>query len=118
MNTFADSAKSSAMKAYYFMEESPFDRDAFKKAILILNSAYKSDPNEPWVYIAYSLATMQSGYRIGSWYRLKSFNKGIIEKAQQLAEKAKELGENESQSHAHLARILIIKKEYKKHGNY
>jgi len=113
-SSLAGSSKDYAMKAYHLMEESPFDREAFQRAVELINSAYKSNPNEPWVYIAYSLAAMQQGYKSGSWYRHKSFGNGVIDKAYQFAEKALQLGINESQTYAHLAKVLIIKKEYRK----
>lgn len=113
-NTFADTARNYAMKAYHLMEESPFDNGVFQESMSLIDSAYKSDPNEPWVYIASSLAIMQQGYKIGSWYNHKSFRSGIVDKALQFAEKAKQLGKTESQAYAHLARMLIIKNEYRK----
>ena len=111
---FAGTARDQAMKAYHLMEESPFDSRVFQESISLIDSAYESDPNEPWIYIASSLAIMQRGYKIGSWYSHKSFRSGAIDKALQFAEKAKQLGKTESQAYAHLARILIIKNEYRK----
>lgn len=95
------------------MEESPFDRAVFNESINILDSAFKSDQNEAWVYLAYSLAVMQQGYKIGSWYELESFDGRAIDKALEFATKANELGRDVSQTYAHLALVYIIKSEYK-----
>lgn len=111
--SIAGDPRSDSIQAYHQMEESPFDSNTFQSSLKLVNAAYESNPEEPWVYIAYSLATMQQGYRIGSWFRLKSFRSGYIEKALELAEKAKIYGESESQSYAHLARIKIIQKKYR-----
>lgn len=70
------------------MEESPFDDATFQASMVLINSAYETDPNEPWIYIASSLAVMQQGYNIGSWYTQKSFTEGTVEQALQFAEKA------------------------------
>ena len=113
-NLYADSSKDYAKKAYHLMEEAPFNNDSFKKSIKLIDLAYKSNPNEPWVYISSSLAVMQIGYDIGSWYRYESFKSDTIEQAYEYAKRANELGLENSYTYAHLARIFIIKKEYKK----
>ena len=113
-NVDGENAKALAKKAYFTLEESPFDREVYRQAGILLNSANSLNDKEPWVYIGLSLATMQHGYKKGSWFRQKSFSKRSVDKAFEHAKKAVELGPNESQSYAHLARMYIIKKEYRK----
>ncbi|WP_133297426.1 tetratricopeptide repeat protein [Motiliproteus coralliicola] len=115
--TVFGSAKDDAMTAYFLMEESPFDRDVFSRSMKLINSAYQADQNEPWVYIASSLSTMQRGYKIGSWFHSKSFKPGTIDKAHEFALKAVEHGADKSQAHAHLARVMIIKQQYREAWN-
>lgn len=113
-NIEIENARDSARKAYHLMEESPFDGMIRANALKLISKANQTDPNEPWVYIASSLATMQSGYKIGSWFHKDSFQERALDKALELANKAIQVGPDESQAYAHLARVLIIKGEYRK----
>lgn len=110
----ASNSRLLAMEAYHKMEESPFDAEVYQRSLELISQAHADNADEPWVYIAASLASMQAGYKVGSWYRGKSFGKDAIDKAYQFAVKAKEIGVNESQAYAHMARMEIIKAEYRK----
>lgn len=102
-----------AQEAYYQIEGNVFDPSQLRQAAIKLERARKAYPNDPWVYMTESLATLVSGYKIGDWYKLNTFTEGSVDRALDLAKMAVELGPNESQAYAHLARIYIIKRKYK-----
>ncbi len=111
---FVGSSKELAQKAYFMLEESPFDNDVFESSVMLINNAAAKNKDEPWVYIALTEATLLNGYNYGNFFSRKSYSQGTIEKAQKYADKAIVLGGSESQSYANLARIYIIQKKYKK----
>jgi tetratricopeptide (TPR) repeat protein len=106
-----------AEQAYYEIESDILNRSAVESALAKLQRARTQKPKDPWPYLAMSLAVLASGYKIGDWYEMQTFSKGTVDKALALATKAVEVAPKESQSHAHLARILIIRGEYKKAWN-
>lgn len=108
-----DSAKELARQAYYEIEDNVFDLEKLDKAMKKLQQAQKANPKEPWVSIAASQAALVYGYKIGDWFRMDTFEVGVVDKTLALAKKAVDLGPEESQAYAQLARIYIIKDEYR-----
>lgn len=108
----ANMARELAKEAYHQMEENVFDREEISIAVDKLNRAAKSNRKEPWIFLAGSLLELINGYKIGDWYRTKSFSEAGVENAFSMAKEALKLSGNESQVFAHLARIHIIKGEY------
>lgn len=101
-----------ARDAYHQIEGNVFKFAELHDATLIIESAHEANPNDPWVYLAASLATLVSGYQIGDWYEEATFREGTVTKALELATQARVHGPNESQAYAHLARLRIIQAEY------
>ncbi|MGL6159461.1 hypothetical protein [Microbulbifer sp.] len=101
-------------EAYFRLEANVFDNSVRQGVIAEFNAAGLEGNEDPWFYLCASLTTLVSGYKIGDWYTEKTFAPGTAERALELAEKAKSISPNLSQSHAHYARILILQEEYKK----
>lgn len=106
------SARDLASLAYYQIDANRFDQTQLTEAFVKLGEAAKLNPNEPYVYLAASLANLVNGFRIGDWYELSSFEVGTIEKALPLAQKGVELGPTVSQGYAQLARLYILRKDF------
>lgn len=113
-NVFSNEAREHAMKAFFMMEESPFDDKVFEKGIQNIKKANEIDPEEEWVFVSASLAALLQGYKIGNMYSSKTFTEESIDKAYEFAEIAIGKGGKQSQTHAQMARVLIIKGNYKK----
>jgi tetratricopeptide (TPR) repeat protein len=105
--------RSPAEEAYYQIEGNVFDRLAINNALAKLEQARRVNPRDPWVYMTASLAVLVSGYTIGDWYSPQTFIEGTIDKALDLAVKAVDADPQESQCHAHLARLRILQGDYK-----
>ena len=99
--------------AYYQIEENVFNAVKFRDALIELDVAQHKNPEDPWLYLSLSLAKLVQGYTIGDWYEMKTFNPGSVDQAVQLAQVALQKGPRLSQSYAHLARLLILKTEFK-----
>lgn len=106
------SARDLASSAYYQIDANRFDQAQLTEAFARLSQAAKLNPNEPFVYLAASLANLVIGFRMGDWYELRAFEVGTIEKAMPLAEKGVELGPTISQGYAQLARLHILRKDF------
>lgn len=105
------SAATVAQEAYYELEATVFDPTLIEKALDAIERR-DSEKNDSWRYLTASLAVLISGYKIGDWYSLKTFEEGTADRALALANKALQLDPKNSQSHAHYARLLILKGEY------
>jgi tetratricopeptide (TPR) repeat protein len=105
--------RSPAEEAYYQIESNVFNRHAISDAQAKLDQARRANPHDPWVYLTASLAVLVSGYTIGDWYSPQTFVEGTIDKALDLAVKAVDADPQESQGHAHLARLKSLQGDYK-----
>jgi hypothetical protein len=101
-----------AREAYYQIEANVFDRAKLQNAYTKINAAADRNPKEAFVYLAVSLGTLVAGYTIGDWYELKTFPGESVQQSFGYAKQALELDPNLGQAHAHLARLLILKKEF------
>lgn len=110
----AESARKLASSAYYQIDGNRFDRAQLVEAFTKLDQAAKINPNEPYLYLSGSLASLVLGFRMGDWYELSSFENGTVERALPLAEQAVQLAPALSQAHAQLARIYIMRKDFAK----
>ncbi len=110
--TDTQSARVLASSAYFQIDANRFDQAQLTEALVKLDQAAKLNPDEPFVYLAASLANLVSGYRIGDWYELNSFDAGTLEKSLPLAEKGVKLGPTVSQGYAQLARLHILRKDF------
>lgn len=106
------SARELASSAYYQIDANRFDQAQLSQALMKIGQAAKLNPDEPFVYLAASLANLVGGYRIGDWYELNSFDAGTLEKSLPLAEKGVELGPTVSQGYAQLGRLSILRKDF------
>lgn len=77
--TDTQSAKALASSAYFQIDANRFDQAQLTEALVKLSQAAKLNPDEPFVYLAASLANLVGGYRIGDWYELNSFDTGTLE---------------------------------------
>ena len=105
---------SPAEGAYFEIEANVFSRAELQRAWAKVAVARDANPNDPWVYLSTSLGVLVSGYQIGDWYSLKTFNEGTVDEALTWAEKARASDPRNSLAHAHIARLLIVKGEYEK----
>lgn len=116
LNACSDSDADSpnlAEEAYHQLEANVFDRGQVEDAVAKIRRAKENRPDDAWVFMALSLAVLVDGYKIGDWYDPRTFAEGSVDQAYALALKARELDPKISQTHAHLARILIIKGEFR-----
>lgn len=104
--------ESPAHEAYFQIEANVFNARELRDATSRIATAHRANPDDPWVYLATSLATLVRGYQIGDWYEERTFRDGVVEQATAIAQQALVLGPHESQAHAHLARLKIIRGEY------
>lgn len=109
-----ESARELASSAYYQIDGNRFDHDQLAEAFAKLDQAAKLNPNEPYLYMSGSLASLVQGFRMGDWYELSSFENGTLERALPLAEQAVQLAPALSQAHAQLARLYIMRKDFAK----
>jgi tetratricopeptide (TPR) repeat protein len=109
-----ESARELASSAYYQIDRNRFDRAQLADAFAKLDQAAKINPNEPYLYLSGSLASLVQGFGMGDWYEQSSFENGTVERALPLAEKAVQLAPTLSQAHAQLARIYIMRKDFAK----
>lgn len=107
-----ESARALAMSAYFQIDGNRFDQAQLADAYAKLEQAEKINPNEPYLFLSGSLASLVEGFRMGDWYELRSFGPGTVEQALPLAEKAVQIAPELGQAHAQLARIYIMKKDF------
>ena len=107
-----ESARELASSAYYQIDGNRFDRAQLAEAFAKLDQAAKLNPNEPYLYLSGSLASLLQGFRMGDWYELSSFENGTVERALPLAEKGIHLAPQLSQAHSQLARLYIMRKDF------
>lgn len=101
-----------AREAYYQIEANVFDRAQLQDAYTKINLAADQNRNEAFIYVAVSLGTLVAGYTIGDWYDLNTFPGDVVPQALAHARQAVALDPNLGPAHAHLARLLIVKKEF------
>ena len=101
-----------AREAYYQIEANVFAWGRLEEAYTKINKAADQDPKEAYVYLAVSLGTLVAGYTIGDWYEMKTFAGDSVQQAMNYAQQAVTLDPNLSQAHAHLGRLLILKREF------
>jgi tetratricopeptide (TPR) repeat protein len=106
-------AKDLARDAFYALDEKPFDVERRSKALEDIQRAAKQSPKEPWVAIATSRAILELGYSKGDRYRLTSFDPEAVEKAEEYAKQSVLLGPNESLAYSQLARVQLIRGNYR-----
>lgn len=102
-----------AREAYYQIEANVFDRKQLEDAYVKINQAADKNRNEAYVYLAVSLGTLVTGYTIGNWYDKQTFAGNSIDQSLAYAKQALALDPNLGQAHAHLARLLILRGEFK-----
>ncbi|MDH5640444.1 MAG: hypothetical protein OEY28_04055 [Nitrospira sp.] len=102
------------MSAYYQIDGNRFDRAQLADAYAKLDRAARLNPDEPYLFLSGSLASLLQGFRMGDWYELSSFEVGTVERALPLAEKAVQIAPGLGQAHAQLARIHILRKDFLK----
>ncbi|WP_346837370.1 tetratricopeptide repeat protein [Microbulbifer sp. SAOS-129_SWC] len=106
-------ASSDFEKTYYRLEANVFDHQLLREVATELKAPLAQRRDDPWVYLCASLATLVAGYDIGDWYSAGSFVPGTVERALQLAGRARSLAPGLSQAQAHYARVLIVEGKYK-----
>ncbi len=103
-----------AQEAYYQIEGNVFNWRKIQDAVSKIEEAEKQDPNDPWVYLASSLYFIVKGYGGRDWYSMSNFDKDSVYRAGELAEKAVQVDSEESQTHAHFGRLMILLEAYDK----
>lgn len=112
----ANSAKALAQEAFHQAASHAFNRQSREAATEKLQTAWQINPGEPWIYLTESMMTLQEGYRIGTWYKAKTFMPGTADRAIEIANKAVSLDPNFSKGYSQLAWLYIIKEDYEKAG--
>ena len=106
--------RESAEEMYYLLESKPFDHDLAVSAFNRMKAAKGThEEDDPWVYLSGSMAVLIAGYKIGDWYTESSFLPQTAEHALRIAAMARSQGPEISQVHAHYAKVLILKKQYR-----
>ena len=101
-----------AKEAYFLIEGNVFNSRKISEALLKIQEAEKNNPKDPWVYLSSSMAYLVRGYMSKDWYEYKNFDESSVEKSFELARMAVKLDPKESQTHAHLARLYILTKDF------
>ncbi len=102
-----------AEEAFHLMASNAFSEHVQRAANEKLEMARQIDPEEPWIFLCQSYMTLQEGYRIGKWYKARSFAPGTADKAMPFARKAVSLDPNFSKGYSHLGWLHIIKGDYR-----
>lgn len=109
--TFSETAKQISKRAYYLIDESPFDSNAHEQARILIEKGYEQNPDEPWLYITSSLLMLHDAYKIGSRFNATTYDNATFLEAVELAEVAKSLGREEGQAWVNLANYKIISRD-------
>lgn len=108
----AKTKDSLAKEAYFLIEGNVFNSRKIRRALLKIEEAEKRNPDDPWIYLASSMAYLVRGFTYNDWYELKNFDESSVEKSFELARMAVKLDSKESQTHAHLGRLYILAKDF------
>ncbi len=106
-------ARALAERAFYAIEDDPFNTPSVQQAFRDIARAKAVDADEPWVAIAMSRAMLEMGYRSGDRYRKRSYTPVAIDKALEYAERGATLAPADSEAQSQLARVQIIQGELK-----
>lgn len=106
-----ESAKESAQEAFYGLKANVFNADSIQVASDKINAAEKSDPGEPWVYMAKSELALVQGYILNSWYDSADFRPGVVQEAFESAWQAYSLDSASSYTNAQLGMMYIVKED-------
>ncbi|HET9679908.1 MAG TPA: hypothetical protein VFP95_05015 [Gammaproteobacteria bacterium] len=95
------------------MEKHTFNRAVLLRSVESLDQALEENPDNVWATIGMAEAFLHVGYMKGSRYEKDNYVPELLNKAYKYTLRAVELGPQNSRSYALLAKLQIIRGEYK-----
>ena len=102
-----------ARTAFYALEAEPFEKKPILEAVALIEKARAMAPNDPWVLLAMSRATLEAGYGSGDRSRLASYAADAVKLGERHARKALEAAPLEPMAHVQVARFQIMTEDHR-----
>lgn len=95
------------------MEQHPFSGPVLEQSAQSLKQALQKTPDDTWANIGAAELYLRIGYKVGSRYKQDNYVPEALDNAYTLAQRAIELAPDNSRAYALLAKLQIIRGEYK-----